>query len=82
MKTYTWDDIYDRAIDAGYGDDTLTAKDEARWQVRDFVLDLGDDDIEDAECPEYEIDFYCKEYSILFDINGNIVKANEKRGRI
>lgn len=74
---YTWYDLYDRADDTAYGEDTLKAKDEARWQVRCFAMEEhGEEDLEEAECPEDEVDYYCDKYNILFDENGNIVEAD------
>ena len=68
----TWDDIYDRADDCAYGSDELTAKDEARWQVRNLVLEKKNVDIENAECPEDEVDYYAGLWNVRFDENGNI----------
>lgn len=68
----TWDEIYDRADDCGYGSDELTAKDNARWQVRNLVLDKENLDIEEAECPEDEVDYYVGLWNIRFDTEGNI----------
>ena len=68
----TWDEIYERADGCGYGSDELTAKDTARWQVRNLVLDKENIDIEEAECPEDEVDYYTGLWNIRFDENGNI----------
>ncbi len=68
----TWDEIYERADGCGYGSDALTAKDTARWQVRNLVLDEETIDIEEAECPEDEVDYYTRLWNIRFDENGNI----------
>lgn len=76
-NTYSWDEIYDAAIDCGYGDNELKAKDEARWEVRCFVLEnKGGEDLEEVECPEDEVEFYCDKYGIRFNEYGNIVGAN------
>ncbi len=74
-KTYTWDDLYNAALECCYGDAALRAKDEARWQVRNYIINLGKPDLDEAECPEDEIDYYCAEYHIKFDIHGNIVEV-------
>ncbi len=71
-KELTWDDIYERAIDTACGDWRLKAKDTARWQVRNFALEQGEMDLEEAEVPEDMVEDYCKKYSIVFDTNGNI----------
>lgn len=73
---YDWDEIYERADGFGYGSDELTAKDEARWQLRCLILDELGYDIEDRECPEEEIDFFLRERNekVFFDESGNIIK--------
>lgn len=68
----TWNDIYERAIDKGCGEPELKAKDNARWQVRELVLEKENYDIETAEIPENEVDYYCGLYCIEFNSNGNI----------
>ncbi len=74
IKLYTWDGIYDRANGKGYGDDELTAKDNARWNVRNLAINNGYSDLEETECPEDMVEFYCEEFDILFDENGNIIE--------
>lgn len=73
MKKYTWDEIYQRADGCCFGEDNLNAKDNARENVRWLALEWGEDDLEKAECPEDEVDYYCDKYNILFDENGHIV---------
>lgn len=68
----TWDEIYERAEDCGYGSEELDAKDEARYQVQQLVLEKENVDIEEAECPEEEVDYYTGLWNIRFDENGNI----------
>lgn len=70
---YTWDDIFNRAINSACFEPELKAKDNAREQVRDFAIEHGYDDIENAECPEDRIETYCDMFGILFDEKGNIV---------
>lgn len=72
MKKYTWDEIYERAIDKVCFSPELKAKDEARWQVRDYAIEHGYEDPEDAECPEEIIADYCNMFGIMFDEKGNI----------
>lgn len=74
-EKYTWNDLYTRADGAACGEDTLKAKDNARWQVREFVIDQEDKDLEEAECPEDEVDWYCDKYNILFYKEGYIIEA-------
>jgi hypothetical protein len=74
IKLYTWDDVYDRADGKRYGDDELTAKDNARWNVRNLAINNGYPDLEETECPEDMVEFYCEEFDILFNEDGNIVE--------
>ena len=76
MQKYTWDDLYKSADGAACGEDTLKAKDEARWQVRCFAIEHGEEDLDETDCPENEVDYYCNKYNILFDENGNIIEAD------
>ena len=76
MKKYTWDEIYERAEDKGCFEPELRAKDEARWQVRNFALEHGYEDLEEAEIPEERVEDYCNMFGILFDEKGNIVSSN------
>lgn len=73
MKKYTWDEIYKRADGCCFGEDNLKAKDNARENVRWLAIEYGEDDLEKAECPEDEVDYYCDKYNVLFDENGHIV---------
>lgn len=79
-KLYTWDDLYERADDKGYGSQELTAKDEARYELRNMIMESQGYDIEQCECPEEEIDCFLntrvQEY--LFDENGNFVCLRKK----
>lgn len=72
-KTYSWDEIYSAAINAAYGEAALKAKDEARYQVRQLILNHKNVDLENAEVPEDEVELYCRKYAILFDKCGNIL---------
>ena len=73
---YTWDDLYQRADGAACGEDVLKAKDEARWQVRNFAMEHGEIDPETAECPEDLVSAYCEKHVIRFDEHGNIIATN------
>lgn len=68
----TWNEIYDRAYGAACGESTLKAKDEARYQMRNMMMDLGCHDPEDDEIPEETIEDYCEKFHIEFDDYGNI----------
>lgn len=76
MKKYTWDEIYERADGCCFGEDNLKAKDNARENVRWLAIEYGEDDLENAECPEDEVEHYCDKYNILFDEMGHIVEEN------
>ena len=69
----TWDEIYENADGKACGSDELDAKDEARYQVGQLVLDELGIDIEESEIPEEEVDFYVEKWNIIFDEEGNIV---------
>lgn len=69
----TWDEIYERADGAACGDSTLKAKDEARHQIRRFVMEIGCPDPDDDEIPEETIEGYCNAMKIQFDECGSII---------
>lgn len=70
----TWDELYDAAIDTACGDWRLRRKDNAREEVRELTMRLGYADLEIAECPEDEVDYFCKNLDIRFDDNGFITR--------
>ena len=72
----TWDEIYDNAIDTGFGDPKLKAKDEAWWNVRNLMMEFGCDDLNEAECAEDKVEDYCDALQIQFDDCGNIVSIS------
>ncbi len=74
---YTWDDLYERAIDTGYGDTRLKAKDEARWTLTQIILDKKGYDIDECECPEDEIERFLWESDVeyWFDERGNLIEV-------
>lgn len=81
-RKLTWDDIYERADGAAYRDPELTAKDEARYQIGQYILDTEGRDIEDTnvyESTEEEIDFYVSEHPTYFDKYGNLLEVDGKR---
>lgn len=73
MEKYTWDEIYERAENKACFEPELRVKDEARWQVRNYAIELGYEDLEEAEIPEERVEDYCNMFGILFDEKGNIV---------
>lgn len=80
QETYTWEELYDRADNCGYGSDELTAKDNARWNIECFASDVDNYKIEDAECPEDEIFAYAEMYDFRFDKDGNLLSLNDTIG--
>lgn len=75
VTLHTWDDLYKLAMDCGFGDDALNAKDNARHQFGNLVSDIIGFDIESEECTEEVIDFLLdKNGQVMFDIAGNIVE--------
>lgn len=71
---YTWDDLYNAAIDKGYGEPELKAKDTARGEVSRLMRQLGDDP-ERFEIPEDIIEEFCDKYNITFDKSGNVLNT-------
>lgn len=74
----TWDEIYEKAMDTGFGDPKLRAKDNARFEMRGLFWEGFGEDIEKAECPEEDIDYFLDtmkeryEQILEFDENGHI----------
>lgn len=69
---YTWDMLYERADGCGCGDYKLKAKDNARENVRQYILDEKGIDIEDAEIPEEEVEYWCDKLGLMFDEDGRL----------
>lgn len=68
----TWDDLYKAAMDKGYGEPELKAKDTARGEVSILMRQLGDDP-ERYECPEDAIEDFCNKYNVTFNEAGNVL---------
>lgn len=66
-----WNDLYERAMDKGYGDKELRAKDEARGQICEIAKAMKID-LEAEEIPEDAIEDFCDLHRVEFDENGNI----------
>lgn len=71
---FRWNELFDRANGKSWFNDELKAKDEARNQVRKLVLSKGYEDLDGAECPEDEVDSYCRIFDVRFDEHGNITR--------
>lgn len=74
VNRFTFDDIYDMALDRGYGDPRLTAKDNARWEIECRIQDEQGRDINECECPEDEIFDYLEDHELYFDEDGYITE--------
>ncbi len=78
MRRYTWDEIYDMAIDKAFGSPELNAKDHARWMLRNRIMAEDDHDIEEDEIPEESIEQWIADYEkrtgrhVMFDEYGNL----------
>lgn len=82
MKKYTWNEIYEAADGCCFGENYLKVKDNARENVRCLALEYGENDLEKAECPEDEVEYYCNKYNIRFDENGHIVEGYIDYGKL
>lgn len=80
MKYYTWDEIYDRAIDCACGSPELKAKDTARYDMKDIIKKETGEDIDKAEVPEDVIEDFLRasNFTYLFNENGNMAKTEKK----
>ena len=74
-KLYTWDELYKRAEDKGFGEPELKAKDNARWELAEVIEEECGYNIDDCEIPEEEIDGFLKNSSkkYLFNEDGSLV---------
>ena len=70
---YTWNMLYGRADGAGCGDPWLKAKDTARYNICGLMVNLNYPNPEISECPEDEIDEFCRTHDVLFNEYGDII---------
>ena len=77
---YTWDELFERAIDRPFLSRELKAKDHARFLLSILILEEEGYDIEECECPEDEIDVFLKmrEVPVTFDEDGKFVEAENE----
>lgn len=73
---YTWDELFERALDKAFLSPELRAKDEARYQLGELIKKEAGYDIETCESAEEEIDKFIKKrkLTVFFDARGNIVR--------
>ena len=72
---YTFDVIYDRAVDTGYGDPRLKARDWAEWEIECLMTEEGID-LSKCECKEDWFFDYADEHDLLFHEDGTLVRQN------
>lgn len=75
--TYTWDEIYNNALNSPFLSMELGAKDEARYQLSSLIMHETERNVSACECPEEEIENFLweREKPVLFDERGNIVSS-------
>lgn len=76
QKKYTWNELYEKAVNCGCGSPELLTKDEARNQLGELILCECGYNIEQSDCAEDEIDIFLlnRETPVLFDERGNIIE--------
>lgn len=79
-RLYTWNELCERAMNSGYGDIELKAKDNARDYLYDIIIAEEGYDIDKCNCPEDEIDGFNKrsDKNYLFDNTGHLIKQEVK----
>ena len=92
MAYYTWNELYERALNSGCGSKELIAKDNARAELENLIKVQTGKDINMCEIPEEEIDNYLENSSeeLFFSESGNLVGritkdvplTNEEKGLI
>ena len=72
---YTWDNLCERADGVPYGHPALVAKDNARFQIRQLILEKKGYDIEDCYSPEEEIEIFLAKHPECneFDEDGDFI---------
>ena len=77
---FTWDDLYDRADGKGFGTPELKAKDNARWELENIILQKTGLDVNTCEVPEDAIENFLSKQNekYLFDENGNLMDNAEE----
>lgn len=78
VKYYTYDEIYNRAIDAPCRSHELKAKDNAIYNIWAEILETTGENIYDYEIPEETIEKHIErsEKQYFFDDNGNMIVLN------
>ena len=78
--SYTWDELFERAIDRPFLSPELKAKDNARFLLSVLILEEEGYDIEECECLEDEIEAFLakRKEPLLFDENGNFINLRKE----
>ena len=71
-RFYTFDEILDRCSGQPWWNCWSQAHDEARYEIKWFAKDGGDEDPEEDECPDEACKWYAEENDLLFDEDGHI----------
>lgn len=76
-RLYTWNELYNRAIDTACNSRELRAKDNARGWLTLIIFVKCGINIDKCEIPEDEIDYFLQEENkkYLFDENGGFKKT-------
>ena len=76
--TMTWNEFCEASKNTVCSDSAITAKDEAKQQVRQLVMDLDAPDLDEAECPEDAVGNYCNAMKIQFSKSGDILNDEKE----
>ena len=71
----SWDELCEDADGRHIYSKESEVKREARWQVRNLVLDKEGIDIENSESPEEMVKHYVEKYNILFATDGTVANS-------
>ena len=77
MKKYTFEELYDLAMDTPYGDPRLKAKDWARWEIECLIQETEGYDVCESECPEEEIFGWLEDHKLWFDEFGRLIEVEK-----
>jgi hypothetical protein len=77
---FTWNELYERAMEKGWWEDELKAKDNARYEIG-IVAEKFGINIEEDECPEDAIDAFLAEHKEFdrFDTEGHMLDEKGER---
>lgn len=72
---FTWDDIYTNALETSFGMRELTAKDNAREELKYLIEKEAGIDIDETQIPEETIDGWLDEQEQVpyFDYDGHLI---------